>query len=239
MTFVAHRGLHAHHPENSLPAFHAAWDAGIQWCECDVHFCAGGDAVVIHDDTLDRTTGLAGRIADLLPRDLQQFKLRGSDQPPPLLADVLSAMPKAARLMIEIKPPSVSKGFLDLLETVPRGNLLIQSFHESALQEMIDYAREFPLALLIDDATKIPRAAAGPWPAIHLDHKLLTPAVSAELQRAQKSIGVWTVNDMPELRRVIALGAQTIISDMPPDIAKFASSIDPAPETPASEKSAD
>ncbi|HTW94777.1 MAG TPA: glycerophosphodiester phosphodiesterase family protein [Tepidisphaeraceae bacterium] len=239
MIFAAHRGLHGQHPENSLAAFRAAWEAGIQWCECDVHFCAGGEAVVLHDETLERTTGGSGRVADLLPQDLQRYKLIGSDQSPPMLAEVVRAMPAGARLMIEVKPPSVSKAFLELMANVPTDKVLIQSFHESVLEEMVDYAKDFPLAILIDDAGKIDRAARGKWPAVHLDHKLLTAVIADDLRRAGKNIGVWTVNDLPEIQRVLSLGAQTVISDMPPDILKFASGRDRGRETPGSQKSAD
>jgi glycerophosphoryl diester phosphodiesterase len=53
---VAHRGLHDEHPENSLRAFLAAWEAGVEWCECDVRGSREHEPFVIHDETLERTT---------------------------------------------------------------------------------------------------------------------------------------------------------------------------------------
>src|SRR6476661_2308744 len=72
-TIVAHRGLHDKHVENTLAAFKAGWEAGIEWCECDVHFSSDGVAVVIHDDTVDRTTSGTGFVANLNAKQLKKM----------------------------------------------------------------------------------------------------------------------------------------------------------------------
>ena len=61
---IAHRGLSARAPENTLAAFRAAAGAGVPWVECDVQLTADGHAVLLHDETLDRTTDGTGRLAD-------------------------------------------------------------------------------------------------------------------------------------------------------------------------------
>ena len=71
-TIVAHRGLHRQDPENSLAAAVAALRAGFEWIECDVWPSADGVPVLIHDETLDRTTTATGRVGDRKWFDLQR-----------------------------------------------------------------------------------------------------------------------------------------------------------------------
>src|SRR5437763_1108323 len=96
--FVAHRGLHLEFPENSLAAFCEAWKKGIRWCECDVHLSADDQPVVIHDDTLDRTTSGRGAVASKTVWELHSLGV-------PSLGEVIKAMPPSACLMVEYKPP--------------------------------------------------------------------------------------------------------------------------------------
>lgn len=59
---IAHRGEHLHHPENTLPAFQAAIDAGADYFELDVRTTSDGKFVIMHDSTLDRTTNGTGEV---------------------------------------------------------------------------------------------------------------------------------------------------------------------------------
>ena len=62
---IAHRGYSAGAPENTLPAFRMAKEMGFEYVECDVAFTSDGVAVLLHDNTIDRTSSGSGRIADL------------------------------------------------------------------------------------------------------------------------------------------------------------------------------
>src|SRR5688572_8407861 len=100
-TIVAHRGIHHAHPENSLAAFDEAIKAGF-WVECDVHASRDGEPVIIHDETLDRTTEWRGRVDAFDVADLQHVRLRDSHQTLPKLADALRS---GGRWLVEVKPP--------------------------------------------------------------------------------------------------------------------------------------
>ena len=65
MLNIAHRGASGTFPENTLNAFRAAIDAGADMCELDVHLSRDGAIVVIHDDTVERTTDGKGEVAEL------------------------------------------------------------------------------------------------------------------------------------------------------------------------------
>jgi glycerophosphoryl diester phosphodiesterase len=112
--FAAHRGGAALWPENSLAAFRGALALGIDLLELDVHLSRDGEAVVIHDATLDRTTEGRGPVhASTLPA-LRALRLRGRDGVPtaervPALDEVLVlAGPAGAELLLEVKGPASS-----------------------------------------------------------------------------------------------------------------------------------
>jgi glycerophosphoryl diester phosphodiesterase len=101
---VAHRGLWSPDgpPENSLGAFHAACAAGYG-IELDVHLSSDGEAVVFHDDTLKRMTGLEGRIRDRTAAELAEIRLAGSDEKIPTLLETLALIGRRAMVHVELK----------------------------------------------------------------------------------------------------------------------------------------
>lgn len=111
---VAHRGLWSPDgaPENSLAAFQAAC-AGGYGVELDVQLSADGEAMVFHDDRLDRMCGVEGRIADHPAADLSQLKLAGTDESIPTLAETLVHIGHRAMVHIELKTPFGEVGPLE------------------------------------------------------------------------------------------------------------------------------
>jgi glycerophosphoryl diester phosphodiesterase len=99
----AHRGLHDHAvPENSLPAFQAAVDAGLG-IELDVQRSSDGQAVVFHDTTLDRLTGQTGELSRFTAEQLGRIRLAGTDDTIPTLRQVLALVAGRVPVLIEIK----------------------------------------------------------------------------------------------------------------------------------------
>jgi glycerophosphoryl diester phosphodiesterase len=103
---IAHRGLWAPDgpPENSLGAFQAACAAGYG-IELDVQLSADGEAMVFHDDDLERMTGQPGRIADHNAADLVAMRLKGSDERIPTLVEALVEVGHRALVHVELKTP--------------------------------------------------------------------------------------------------------------------------------------
>ena len=101
---VAHRGLWSPEaaPENSLAAFQAACAAGYG-IELDVQLSADGEAMVFHDDDLERMTGVAGRLCDRTTADLAELRLKGADERIPTLAETLALVGRRAMVHIELK----------------------------------------------------------------------------------------------------------------------------------------
>ncbi|MFA7647419.1 MAG: glycerophosphodiester phosphodiesterase [Phenylobacterium sp.] len=101
---VAHRGLWSKGgpPENSLGAFQTACAAGYG-VELDVHLSADGEAMVFHDDDLQRMCGVPGRIGDRSAAELAELKLAGTDEKIPTLTEALAVIGKRAMVHVELK----------------------------------------------------------------------------------------------------------------------------------------
>ena len=111
---VAHRGLWTPDgaPENSLAAFQAAC-AHCYGIELDVQLTADGEAVVFHDDRLERMTGREGRLRDHTAAELGALALKGTDETIPTLADTLTLIGHRAMVFIELKTPFGDVGPLE------------------------------------------------------------------------------------------------------------------------------
>ncbi|OZA73733.1 MAG: glycerophosphodiester phosphodiesterase [Caulobacter sp. 39-67-4] len=111
---IAHRGLWTPGgaPENSLAAFQAACARGYA-IELDVQLTADGEAVVFHDDRLERLTGVEGRLRDHSAADLGAMALMGTDETIPTLADTLTLIGHRAMVYIELKTPFGEVGELE------------------------------------------------------------------------------------------------------------------------------
>lgn len=111
---VAHRGLWSPQgpPENSLAAFQAACAAGYG-IELDVQLSADGEAMVFHDDDLERMTGARGRLRDRTAADLGELRLNGLDEPIPTLLEVLAVVGRRAMVHVELKTPHGEVGPLE------------------------------------------------------------------------------------------------------------------------------
>ena len=217
---VAHRGLHNAHPENSLVAFRAAWDAGIDWCECDVWRPAAGEAVVLHDETLDRTTTGRGPVRSLQLDDSRQalrLKMpdgRVTEEPLPSLPDLLSAMKDDARLLVEIKPPNARSLVHAAIDGVGTDGA-VQSFDLSNVEYALSHSDPCPVLWLIDQASQFDEVPRLRCNGIGADFNLLNAETVAFLRRMKKRVAAWTVNQEDDIVRMLALGIDVIITDEP------------------------
>lgn len=132
----AHRGLHSEDAaENSLTAFRRAVEAGYG-IELDLRLSRDGELVVFHDDTLDRVTGVSGRVDSFDYSALKEMRLCGTDDTVPLFAEVLSLVDGRVPLLIELKEDAgkycVTEKALETLEGYT-GEYIIESFNPLAL----------------------------------------------------------------------------------------------------------
>jgi glycerophosphoryl diester phosphodiesterase len=156
---IAHRGLHdraAGVIENSLSAIEAATRAGYG-VEIDLQLSADGEAMVFHDETLERMTNAAGQVRERTAAELRRLMLTGDageDDPIPTLAEALEAAGESAALLVDIKHQERGAGFGPLearaaeLLARHRGPIAVMSFHPASVFWFRDHAPEIPRGLV-------------------------------------------------------------------------------------------
>jgi glycerophosphoryl diester phosphodiesterase len=238
---IAHRGGRARAPENTIEAMRLAIADGADALEFDVRLSADGEAVVIHDSTVDRTTNGAGAVERMTVADLQSldagFRFRKSQAKPlssdkhrvPTLDEVLSSFP-ATPLLIEIKAPPAAAVTRQLIEKHgAEARCLVDAYSTTALSVFRGsrIARGPGRSGLIALLMKSLAGAASPVPddvaALCLPrsyHGLPLPVrhLAATMRSARKPIHLWTINDPGEARMLWGLGAAGMITDDVPRI---------------------
>lgn len=250
--YVVHRGGAAQWPENSLLAFRMAIELGARLLELDVHLTADGQAAVIHDPVLERTTSGAGAVAAHTAAQLAAARLRAAGggltgEGVPMLPQVLAlAAPAEVALLIEVKTPGLAVTYqrvdgslravpgpryqgleqrvlADLREAGMTERAMVMAFNPAVLAEVRALVPRQPTALLVDrhhvesagargeDAVEWAAAAAATFLGLH--HALCDAGVIAAARRVGLSVGVYTVNDEAEMRRLAGLGVDVIITD--------------------------
>ena len=102
---IAHRGLHDEAKgviENTLRAAEAAIAASFA-IECDIQLSLDGEAIVFHDETLDRLTDATGLLSALSASEIAKIRIKGSDEPPPTFAALLATVAGRTPIICELK----------------------------------------------------------------------------------------------------------------------------------------
>lgn len=158
---LGHRGAPREAPENTLSSLRRALELGLDGVEYDVHACLSGEPILIHDETLERTTNLAGPVAKLALSELAQadagawFSRRFVGEPLPLLEEALELDEGARRVhhMIELKDPRLVPVVSAALARLPhRPSFHIASFHRNVCLEARD--ANLPAMLLTEEANE-------------------------------------------------------------------------------------
>jgi glycerophosphoryl diester phosphodiesterase len=217
---IAHRGASALAPENTLAAIARAIDLGARWVEVDVQACADG-LVVIHDDTLERTTDGDGPVATQSVNALRALDAgRGERIPLPL--EVLDLCRGRCAVNLELKGPNVAPRLLPLLRDALANGwtadaLLCSSFDWPQLEALRAALPGLPLGVLCEQVDAVAVAMAQRLGARviagaldHTDAAAVTAAHSAGC-----ALWVFTVNDAADAARLAALGVDGIFSDHP------------------------
>jgi glycerophosphoryl diester phosphodiesterase len=228
---IAHRGDRAYAPENTLAAFKQAAEKGADAVEFDVKLSADGQVIVLHDQTVNRTTNGKGNVAKLPFEALKE--LDASEQFPgkflneriPSLEEVFETLGKKIYMNIELtnystpNDPLVTK-VVDLVKQHGMGNqVLFSSFIPKNLRKAHSLMPDVPCGLL-----SLP-GLMGLWSRSigYLgDYETLNPFFTdinsklvTRVHSAGKQINAWTVNAVADLNRIIGLSVDGIISDDP------------------------
>jgi glycerophosphoryl diester phosphodiesterase len=224
---IAHRGASAYAPENTLPAFDLAMHQGADMLELDVQRSADGVLVVFHDDTTERWDGRRRLASSCTLAELQALDIGGARVA--TLAEVCAfAREHRVRLNVELKGAGFGVDVARMLRDERIEELvLISSFVEAALHEIAAASPRLPRAYLMGTESYRPDVRfREAWPfgalrrtrssAWHPSYQLpLLEWVTPRVRRAGYQVNVWTVDDVAVMRRLLALGVDGIITDVP------------------------
>lgn len=225
--WIAHRGGGTLAPENTLAGIRLAARLGCRAVEFDVMLSADGTPVLMHDETLERTTSGRGRADQTSDRDLLKLDAGGGEKIPRLDEAAALCRQLGVRANIEIKPPAgqevaTAERVCEVAAASWKGVVcppLISSFSEAALAVVRRCAPEFPVGWLID---RVPDDWRGHMRALeaqslHCNADFLDDAPLAKVLQAGVPVYCYTVNDPALARACFARGVRGLFSDRPGD----------------------
>lgn len=240
---IAHQGGDGLRPSNTLLAFQHAADLGVDVLEMDVHQTRDGALVLMHDDSVDRTTDGTGALADMTLTEVKaldaayRWPYHGEDHPyrglgvrVPTLAEVISRHPEL-RYNVEIKPDSAAVGRalcreLERLDATDR--VLVASFHPRAMDAFRRACPDVPTSgyqseirwFYLEYRLGLSRFASPAMAALQIPRRSgdveLDDAAFIQAARGRRlHVDFWTIDDPEAMRTLAARGAGGIITDRP------------------------
>lgn len=219
---VAHRGGGALAPENTLGAIRLGASLGFRGVEFDVMLAGDGTPVLIHDETLERTTGARGKVCETGYAELARLDA-GNGERIPRFEDAI-ALCNALGLWanIEIKP---AQGFEAqtgaavgaMTQELWKGKLppVLSSFALESLEEAKRAAPPLPRGLLVDALPPDWEEMAKRFgcASVHCNFKKISPDMVREVHSAGLALLLWTVNEPEDARRLLGWGADGLFTD--------------------------
>ncbi|NNK91674.1 MAG: glycerophosphodiester phosphodiesterase [Acidimicrobiia bacterium] len=236
---LAHRGSRVLWPENTMAAFRGAADLGYQYVETDVRMTADRRVVVFHDATLDQLTNGTGKVSEWRWDDLRHLDAgyhhaadeghpwRGRGQRIPLLSEVLEHFP-GIRFNIDLKASGIEWAVWEVIAGLGRQDTtLIGSFFDNRVRRFRRVSRGSvavsagPAAVLrMLSAARLGRTVSSPYAAYQVPVTMNGVTIVDErfveaCHRSGAQVHCWTINEEAEMRRLLELGVDGIVTDRP------------------------
>ncbi len=232
---VAHRGNSSVAPQNTLAAFEAAWRAGADAIELDVQLTAGGDVVVIHDETVDATTSGSGAVAELDRAAIRAldagswFSPAFAGQRVPTFAEVIDFLQRrpGIDLLLEIKGSWTAEQVRRVTGPIRfagvADRVVGQSFWPETVAALRDadpgLRRGLLVASLGDDVlarcAELDVVTCNPLGTLLVED----PGLVGRLHEDGRQVSVWTLNEPSHWAAAVDLGVDGIITDRPDRLA--------------------
>ena len=237
---LGHRGTTVGHPENTLASFRAAIEAGADGLELDVRLTRDGHPVVMHDARVDRTTDGFGAVAGMTLGEVRHLAAAGGSGGPEervsTLREVLAAFPEAY-VNVDIKDtrlPGVEGAVYGMLrEAGATGRVLVASASYGVLRRFrkvsggecetgasrLEVGVFYGLSLLRLERLARPAYAALQVPVRFGPLRLITPRLIRAAHSRGVRVDAWTINDTGQMRHLLDLGVDAVITDRPGALA--------------------
>ena len=213
---IGHRGAKGYEPENTLISFEKAIDFNVDGIELDVHLSLDGKLIVIHDETIDRTTNRKGFVNQFTALELKKYGI-------PTLTEVLDLANQKCFINIELKGIGTAKPVADLItHYISKKNwdytdFLVSSFDWKMLKEVQLLNPKIRIGVLTEESIEEAFAFAKKIKAssIHPEYSLLSKENVALVQEKGFEVYPWTVNSTADIQKIKSFNVNGIISDFP------------------------
>jgi glycerophosphoryl diester phosphodiesterase len=222
-----HRGARGYEPENTLRSVRKALALGADGIEVDVYW-VDQHLVVIHDDTLGRTTDGVGPVAEKSFGYLRSLDA-GKGECIPTLPEVFDAVNRRAVINVELKGPGTTEPVVQLIQEYVQSqrwryeDFLVSSFDLAQIEIVRQLLPEIRTGALIE---KVPPGLAafaeraGAW-SLHPGKRCVTPELVVDAHRRGLKVYVYTINRLAEIASIAALGVDGVFTDYPDRVATF------------------
>ncbi|NOZ29766.1 MAG: glycerophosphodiester phosphodiesterase [Chloroflexi bacterium] len=220
---VGHRGAAGVVPENTLKGFRYAIELGVDYVECDVHLTRDGHLVVIHDETVSRTTNGRGRVRDLdfvIVRSLDA----GEGQQIPTLDEVLATIRGRVRLLCELKGEGVEDAAVDAV--LARGmakEVIFTSFHLDRLARVRERGDDLQIGVIFQDPGEddLRRAVDLGACSVGIHYRNLCLRLVDEAHNLGLDVRAWNPDTLREQKAMIALGVDGVSTNRPDILIRY------------------
>jgi len=230
---VAHRGYSSLAPENTLAAISEAIAVGAQGCEFDVRASREGTVVLLHDDTVDRTTDGRGKVKELTLAQLKTLDAgawkhsRYKGERVPTLDEALRLLrPSPCRPVVEIKTVGISGAVVESIRAAKLvDRAVVIAFNQDVVREVRVLEPRLKCAWLHGEEPKGSVQQQADWLAteaakcrtdlLDLNYKILSPELVKALAERNVKVWTWTVNEQALMAALTAWGVQSITTDRP------------------------
>lgn len=231
-SIIGHRGAKAYAPENTIESIHTAADMGCKWVEFDVKITKDFVPILMHDDTLERTTNGHGNVADLTYAELADLEAGSwfgesfSGIKIPTLEDAIDVvLARDLGINLEIKPcegrdKETAEAILDIMSQIwdDRDRLLISSFSHVSLEIAADMAGDWYRGLLLDSEPIPNWAEVADYleaTTINIDGNTATREFVEDIMDTGRPILAYTINDPQKAKQLRQWGVDGFFTDMP------------------------
>lgn len=238
LMIIAHRGFASVFPENTLAAIQGAYDLGADGVETDVRLTRDGVPIIMHDETVDRTTNGTGAVARLTLEQIRRLdacsKFRTTWEPcmVPTLEEVLNVARGRTKLLLHLQGAYPPTGLREVARMISQAQLgdqvIIIDFDHDQLRQLHALDPSLAIGFLYTAVPPFDQLPSGYPDAVLLPADSLLAMGSAAghyYVRSAKALGVdvavWTVDSPTEARALLALGNVRIVTDLPLDRAQI------------------
>jgi glycerophosphoryl diester phosphodiesterase len=216
--YIGHRGARGEKPENTLLGIRYALELGLDGVEIDVHLSKDEELIIIHDETLDRTTNGHGLITKSTIKEIKKLDA-GLGEKVPTLSEVIDLMKEFDKeLLIEMKVSGIEKKVLNLIKEKKFSDLsIIKSFNHRSILNFKTMAKNIRAQVLIDCLPVNPVSLIKSAKADGLSIKLnfLDEIIIDECHQAGYFVTSWNANTKEDLAKFTFLKTDYLCTDFP------------------------